>query len=430
MVLALALAVFLAGCGASKSSASASSTPAAAAPASTASAQQITLNVMNYETGNVDIDKQISAMFNKLHPNVTVNIVEKDFDSYFTLLATQFQGGNPPDAFGTNGISNNTLTNLVDQGMCEPMEMYYDKSQYADWYTRVYTYKGHTWAIPGLFMDAIANFYNKAVFAKYNLQPPKSMADMDNIMATLLKNKVQPFTMPGKSADDVAFFLDGFMMAYAADWNTRFPYQGGKFTDKDFVDATKLFCTWRDKGYFGTDYQANDVATSVMELLQGKAGMFVDGEWQAASMNNSPDIGVFYMKRPDGQDGALASSKQSYAVSVYSKGPNKDMAIEYAKFFASPEVQQLMGTVSTSVPGAYPAAVGKVSSDNPIIQGFMNPNHSELGYLDNSGSVQKPDVDFFTVQTSAIQKLLFKQISLDDMIKAYDTSVDYNNIIQ
>ncbi|MCL2473189.1 MAG: extracellular solute-binding protein, partial [Treponema sp.] len=183
-------------------------------------------------------------------------------------------------------------------------------------------------------------------------------------------------------------------------------------------------------GYFGKDYQANDVSTSVMQLLQGKAGMFINGEWHAADMNNSPDIGVFYMKRPDGKDAALASSKQSYAMSVYSKGANKDMAIEFAKFFASADVQQLMGTVSTAVPGAYPAAAGKVSSDNPIIQAFMNPNFSELGYLDNSGSVQKTDVDFFSVQTAATQKLLFNQISVADMIKEYDGSVDYNNIIK
>ena len=426
LAVSVALVVILASCGASKSSAS-SSAPAAA---SAGSDQKITLNTMNYETSNVDVDKQISEMFNKLHPNVTVNIVEKDWDQYFTLLATQFQSGNPPDAFGTNGISNNTLASLVDQGMCEPMEMYFDKSQYADWYVRVYTYKGHTWAIPGLYMDALATYYNKAVFAKYNLQPPKSMADMDNIMDTLLKNGVQPFTMPGKSADDTAFFLDTFIMSYAADWNSKFPYQGAKFADKDFVDAIKLFVTWRDKGYFGKDYQANDVATSVMQLLQGKAGMFLNGEWHAADMNDSPDIGVFYMKRPDGKDAGMASSKQSYALSVYSKGPNKDMAIEFAKFFASPEVQQLMGDVSTSVPGDYPAAKGKVSSSNPIIQGFMNPDHSELGFLDSAGSVQKTGVDFFAIQTAAIQKLLFKQISVDEMISTYDTSVDYNNIIQ
>jgi ABC-type glycerol-3-phosphate transport system substrate-binding protein len=106
------------------------------------------------------------------------------------------------------------------------------------------------------------------------------------------------------------------------------------------------------------------------------------------------------------------------------------MAITFAQYFSTPAVQQLMGDVGGGVPGNYPAAAGKVSTKSPLIKSFSEADHAEIGYLDSSGYVQKPDVDFFTIMTSDAQKLLFKSITVDQFVTDYNNSVDYSALSQ
>ena len=442
MTAVISAAAMLAGCGSSAPSsptaapadspaATASASVSAATDASTSgadSSQPITLSVWGYSPNLVDVDKQIADGFTALHPNVTVKITENAFDQYPSLLATQFQSGQAPDAFVTSGFSTSTMMDMADQNLLEPMETLFDPSQYPDWLLKFFTYNGHIWTKPGMLGDMVGGFYNKKVFAANNLSLPQSQADMDNILATLAKTNITPITIPGKTGADLYYYFGAMVQAYAADWNSNFPWGGSKFTDPAFKAVVQQFADWRDKGYFGSDYQANDVNSCIMELLQGKAAMFVDGEWNAQSMNGSPDIGVFFFKRPDGLDAGWVSPSQSSGLSVYANSPNKDMTLQFVDYFTSKDVQQLLLNMY-GLPLDFPLAQGLTVAD-PLVQAMSTPSHSDLGLVDTIGAIPKKGVEYFTGMSAELQSYLFKQVDADHVITTFESLVDYNNLIK
>ena len=414
---AVMLLTVLAGCGGGGNNASSGS----------GSDEQIALTIWNFEPDHEDVDKEIASMFTAMYPNVEVTIVEKDFEQYFTLLATQFQAGQGPDAFGTLGVSNSTMLDLADEGLLEPLGDYFDVSQYPAWLIRLFTYNGHVYSIPGLFEDYIGVFYNKTVFADNGLSLPKTQAELVTIMDTLLAAGISPFTVPGKDAFGTGIFIDLLANAYAPDWNDEFP-EKAVFNDPRFIAVLQMFVDWRDSGYFGTDYAANDEASSIMQLLRGEAGMLAHGNWLTASMEGA-DIGAFHFQGPNGGDAGVTSPKESYGLSVNSQSAHKDMAIEFAKHYASPEVQQLIGTVGQAVPSSCPAAKD-VYTENPILLEFAAGENMGISFFNMGGLVPRKGVDYFTAMTELLQSLLLGSVTPEQCAEQLEGTVDYDSYIK
>lgn len=432
LVLLLLLSA-VAGCsatgGASSAGANASTAPEATSGTETgvsSTDKPITLTAFSWDTSNVEVNKKLVAAYKKIHPNVDITFIEKN-SNYDTMLMTQIQSGSPPDLFVTNGTGTSTLGNLVDKGDVLPLDEYFDKSQYPDWLLRIYTIDGKVYTIPGLAEDGLGVFYNTKVFEKYGLSKPTSQEDFAKICDTLVANGVTPIAIPGKNAGDDFFAYLVFAQAYAADWNTNFPYSGAKFSDQPFIDAAKVFVSWIDKGYFGTNYKALDSNSCITELIQGKAAMFMDGEWNGSLMKSSSDIRVFYLKRPDGKDAGITSPRQNLGFSVYAKSPNKDAAVEFAKWYSTLEVQQMLVDASGGVPSTFPAAKGMTTSD-VLMQDFANRDHSEMCFADTAGVIKPKSGDFFNGMSGLIQKLLFKEITPEEFGQQADKTVDYTEL--
>ena len=70
-----------------------------------APAEPVTINFMNFsanESNNAMLLDMCKALFEKDHPNVTVNIETVGWDNYFTQLQTRVGGGDAPDCFELN----------------------------------------------------------------------------------------------------------------------------------------------------------------------------------------------------------------------------------------------------------------------------------------------------------------------------------------
>jgi raffinose/stachyose/melibiose transport system substrate-binding protein len=427
------LAASIIGCGSNTQAPAGSAAPvpsASQAPAAvTSSAPATELKVMDWDTNYEDVNKTIAAAYNKLHPNVTINFIEKDFSQYFTLLPTMIQSGEAPDLFATLAMSNSSLSNLVSLGCVLPLDGKFDSSQYPDWLLKCFSVGGKIYAIPGLSEDSNGVFYNKTVFAKYGLDVPKTQADMDNIMKTLQSKGVTPIALPAKSSFDTLLFYNGFIQAYGSDWLSNFPFKGSKFADQGFVNATNQFVDWLNKGYFGSDYEALDVNSAIMEVMQGTAAMYENMESTVPSFTDASDIGVFYFKRADGLDAGITSPRQDLALSVYSKSPNVDAAVDFAKYFAGKDAQQAMNDVGGGVPSTFDAAKGLTVSD-PLLQQFTVRNHTEMNFVDLAGFIQNTNEDYLDGMSDLLQKLIFKQINVTDFVTGMDKLMDYTKANQ
>lgn len=371
------------------------------------------------------MNKLLVKRYAEIHPNVQVNFIEYDQGQYFPILATQMQGGEPPDLYATFGTTTSNLADLVSQGVALPLDGYFNAALYPRWLLDFFTIDGKIYAIPGLNEDGIGVYYNKAVFAKYTLAPPKSQGDFDRICSTLIKANVTPVAIPGKSGFDAYIGFDYFIHAYASDWNTNFPFKGSRFTDPAYVNATKLFLGWMDKGYFGPDYTALDADSCIIQLVQGKAAMYFNGEWIHTSMKDSKDISVFYLKRPDGKDAGVTSPRQVLGLTVYPKSKNKDAAVQFAQWYAGKEAQQIIEDGNGGVLSSFEAAKGIHTSD-PILNAFSIRDHSEIDFASTIGFIQKEGVDSVASMSDLMQRLLYKQISAQDFAAQCDKLVDYS----
>ena len=154
--------------------------------------------------------------------------------------------------------------------------------------------------------------------------------------------------------------------------------------------------------------------------------MYFNGEWIHASMKDSKDISVFYLKRPDGKDAGVTSPRQILGLTVYPKSKNKDAAIEFAQWFAGKEAQQIIEDGdSAGVPSTFEAAKG-IHSSSPILTAFSVRDHSELDFASTIGFIQREGVDSVASMSDLMQRLLYKQISAQDFAAQCDKLVDYS----
>ena len=88
------------------------------------------------------------------------------------------------------------MKDLVDAGLVADVtplwKKYTDAGLYNPSLASAYTFNGKIYGIPDLVAYWVV-FYNKKVFDKYQLTPPKTWAELEKVAATLKENKVTPF---------------------------------------------------------------------------------------------------------------------------------------------------------------------------------------------------------------------------------------------
>jgi ABC-type glycerol-3-phosphate transport system substrate-binding protein len=393
-----------------------------------ASEEKVTLKIMTFDGALGMFADEIEAEWQKTHPNVDIEISVKETE-YFTILATMIQSGEAPDLLGTLGVSSSNFSELVKQGYLLPMDDYFNESDYPEWYMNIFTIDGKRYAIPGMIEDSLGTFYNKKVFDQLGLKPPETQADFEVILDTLKKNGIVPISYDGKDGTRSWWAYLVYIQAYAPDWNHEFPKNGKKYSDPEFVDATKQFVRWLKEGYMGDDYLSLDHNSAIVQVLQGKAGMIMTGAWDAPAFEDSPDIDVMFLKRPDGKDAGISAPKQGTSLSVFSQSPNKELAVEFAQFFATKPVQQILANSNSAVPGSFPAAEG-ITVPNRLLNAFGLADHTDMTYADTAGIIPAEGLDFFSGSADLHLELNYGRITPEEYAAKQDKLLDYSKLDQ
>lgn len=154
----------------SKESASAATSGAA----KTAAPVAITFGIGTNADG-IKSMKQVIALYEKSHPNATVNLQAMDPGGFVNKLPVMFRSGSAPDVIN---VSNGWVPSL--ETSFQPflsLDSYLSqfklvKDQYVPGSWDDYTVGGHLYALPNVaYGDAIA--YNADLFKKYNVPLPK-----------------------------------------------------------------------------------------------------------------------------------------------------------------------------------------------------------------------------------------------------------------
>ena len=262
--------------------------------------KEITYWNIAVESPDKDIVTAAVDKFNKeTESGYTVNQVSIQNDTYKEKLVIAMSSGECPDMYSS--WSGGPMYEYIDSGFAQPIDDLLDQSDIKDKLLDAAieqgSYNGHVYAIPYLNVSLAGIFYNKEMFEQYGLEEPKTLADLENICATLKENGITPFALANGSKWTGSMYF----MSLAARYGGLEPFQKavageGSFTDECFIKAGEKIVEWVNNGYFpeGVNSLSEDDGQAKQLMYQEAAGMLLCGSWYTGTF--AADSAEFYEK--------------------------------------------------------------------------------------------------------------------------------------
>lgn len=354
--LALLAAMLLAACG--------GSTPANNNTSSTVdynTPQTITI-WHGWQGTYLDAKKAIFDAYHKLHPNITIKLVQQDTVADKSITAVKAKNG--PDIIAW---VDDSLGKLVDTRTVVPLDQYisadYLNTNYSKAAAQALTFNGKVYGVPET-VEAVTIMYNKKLVNTNDL--PKTTDDM----LTFEKNYSQK--NPGK---------------YGIVWPTQDPYYnaawfygfGAYYVKNDGsiglnsaqgIAATKFIASF--KPYLPKQIDGN-VAASL--FTEGKAAAIINGPWSYSDYATKAGIDVGFALLPTVTENNATPASPFVGVKslwVSSNAKNPALCADILKFYTNTENQIKMIKASSEIPANLKAAQDPAVSTNPALAGYAD----------------------------------------------------------
>lgn len=314
---------------------------------------------------------QIVATYEAEHPDVTITQIVFDDDLYSdTGLITQLQGSDVPDIyFQWGGFP---VQRDADAGYAMNLS---DAMAEGDWQN---SFAGSVWsdgagamASGSPYMVPISIdltntiWYNMDIFEENDLSVPASWDEFVALSAALAdagetaiiegNNELWPL---GNWASHIASRVVP-VDEYEAAFNTE-----GPFNTPGFLRALELIEELQEAGAFNRDLQGLGADGAMATFFQGGAAMHPIGSWLISSADELGDADFRYAQfdTPLIDPSHPLSDSVIGAVTgfiIHDQSDNKDMAVDFLRFFTSPETQTVWaetGAMLSPVQGVNDAA--------------------------------------------------------------------------
>lgn len=286
--------------------------------------------------------------------------------------AIRTSGTKAPDMFTWQ--PNQLMKDLVSAGFLADLSDAWKKEGdvYSADLKKQFTFGGKTYGAP-LYTAPWVVFYNKQVFDKYQLKPPTTWDDFQQVLATLKGNGIAPL---GATVDGVWSFVMFQTLLVASDPQLYQDVLKGKakYTDAGVVDVMNLWGRMLKAGYF-TDPSSVTFSTRgtnfATPFKQGKAAMTAMGTWfetnfTSAGMKAGDDYGAFLFPSVTA-GGPKALVVESGPLCVAAHGTHQAEAVKTLNWFMSKEGQQAWVKLSGFI-----SSRSDVQAPSPVDQQIMS----------------------------------------------------------
>ncbi len=208
------------------------------------------------------------------------------------------------------------------------------------------TWNGKQWALPMDFAG-IGIIYNKAIFSKYNLKPPRTYRELERLAKTLKDNGVTPFAGLLKENWSIGHFITLVHTSLLAEKKISVPkfvadMDAGK-TSYGVVDTRKLFSII-DFYRANMDDNAEEMNWNEQQaaFANGQAAMMVQGLWSyGAAIGTNPELDCGFVPFPVFNDPAMnkfyADVDSTFGVSSQSSKAKQAEARKFLAWLATPQ---------------------------------------------------------------------------------------------
>ncbi len=314
--------------------------------------------------------RQIITEYEQANPNVDIEIEALENEQYKNKIKVLSASNNLPDVGFTWAAG--FLEPYVKGDMFAPLDdlLHGDlKDKFVAGTTEAYEVNGKTYALPAE-LNIVPVYYNKAIFAKYHLQPPQSYEELKTIIKTLKENKVTPIALGSKDA-----WTGSIWYMYLADRIGGPDVQdqavaSSSFSDPSLIEAAKELQNLVKSNAFinGFNGLSNDEAKE--EFMDEKAAMYAMGTWEVPNYTTSADIpqefkdkiGFFKFPAVEGGKGNINDWVGGVGVGMFvaENSKVKEDAKEFVSFFI-----QRWGELSVTEAGIIPGT--KVDTTHVIL---------------------------------------------------------------
>lgn len=329
--LATAALAFAACGGAATTTAPAASAPAASAPAASAAAGEPKLEIFSWWTAGGEAEG-LNAMFDVFkaqHSGVEIvnaAVAGGAGSNAKAVLATRLAGGDPPDAFQVHaGLE--ILTYSPDQYL-QPLDDLYaaqgwDKVFPKDLLTLL-KYNGHYWSVPVNIHRGNVLWYNKQIFADNGLTPPKTFDDFFKVADALKAKGITPYAFGNNGGWEDAFTFESVLLgSLGADGYKGLWTGATQWTDPRVAQALETYKKMAT--YANADHAALSWDGAAQLIVDGKAAMFIHGDWANGYFLSKGFAGYGWAPAP-GTSGIFHVVSDSFALPKGAKDPQNAQA--------------------------------------------------------------------------------------------------------
>ncbi|MFG1998986.1 ABC transporter substrate-binding protein [Spirillospora sp. NPDC048911] len=206
---------------------------------------------------------------------------------------------------------------------------------------KYYTIDGKQYCVP-LNTAYWGMFYNKKMFAKYKLEPPKTWADLENIARTLKSKGETPFNHTTPTSLFSFVWFEQLLAGTNPDLYEKLGTGQASYTDPGVVDVMKRWKTMIDAGWFSNP---GDKADPADHFKSGKAAMVSSGTWFNTSMTQrqlklGEDYGFFFIPNVDPALPKTSLVFESGPLCSLTKAPDKEASTKFLKWWVTPAAQE------------------------------------------------------------------------------------------
>lgn len=325
-------------------------------------------------------------------------------DQYYNVLIARLNVGEGPDIFGGQSgysdlLSYNVVENAVDlsdQPWASRLDRLVGEAASIDDALYGMTY----WNTTG---DPWIMNYNVAMFEEYDLEVPKTFAELKEACSVLSAAGITPIYQPFADGWHHVLLFAELGPNYAARTDdlvetlnaNQATLAGNESMTQTLNDFNELY----QSGCFGDDALSDQFAAAPSKIVDNEAAMvYSTASFYSQVANEFPDydtsnIGVFIA--PLGDNQMIGVNPAGPTKFVYAGGDNVDLALQYLEFLARPDNMAAMiahpdgprDLPFSDAQGGLPAHIQAVLDENAENQGivlqtavnYVNPQWMDIG---------------------------------------------------
>lgn len=300
------------------------------------------------------------ALYKKDHPNVEIvnqAVAGAAGSDAKAVLKTRMQGNDPPDSFQVH-MGKELTAGYVAAGYVEPLDELYKSEGFETAFPKgvldIVSSEGHYWSVPVNIHRANVLWYNKKVMTDNGLTAPVTFDDFFKVADALKAKGITPLALgdkvPFASAHLFETVLLGTMGAdkYKGLWTGTTAWDGPEVT-QSLENFKKML------GYINSDHAALTWDQANDQVIAGKAGMTIMGDWVDADYKAKKFTDYGWANSP-GTKGLYDALSDTFALPKGAK--NRENALAWLKLAGSQAGQDAFNPLKGSIPARIDAGKG------------------------------------------------------------------------